>query len=446
MKQQFVRAGMTVVMAMLMGASLAAERTEQEQAVLVQLREVFAKQVGRQPAPEEEQRALDQYRNSVVNASVFAARIKGLAAGSASVQASPFVVPGAAAVVGAAPSISEDALAKKIADLGPGKANAKVEAGRDGFKVDGVPFLDPEGTVHTYAFDGQSGDITYAIRSGDGWVYKFMKAGMTADPVTIATGRMNPSSGWQVLTVTGKQLAGDTVAPVSRGLMVGRPGAAFRYEPGQGSKSSAIPDGWAMAQFQRGNVGGTRYILIERIDDSSNGGSLGGLFSAVQKIGATVGLNKKEDYALLNLDTGKQYLLNIQVDGKLRTVMSNCRRRNAVVNECRSSNSFESLYAEMGRNWGHYYWKANWYNTPTGPVAVTMENGVTDAFLLDLSSGKKVTAFHRGLGLTTLDSVQSPDGKLVVMADWMFETHRIDDALAHLRDNPDVNTPGGGKP
>ncbi|MBA4109826.1 MAG: hypothetical protein C0487_09575 [Leptothrix sp. (in: Bacteria)] len=173
---------------------------------------------------------------------------------------------------------------------------------------------------------------------------------------------------------------------------------------------------------------------------------MGGLFSAVQKIGATVGLNKKEDYALLNLDTGKQYLLNIQVDGKLRTVMSNCRKRNAVVNECRSSNSFESLYSDVGRNWGHYYWKVNWYNTPTGPVAVTMENGVTDAFLLDLSSGKKVTAFHRGLGLTTLDSVQSPDGKLAVMADWMFETHRIDDALAHLRDNPDVNTPGGVKP
>ncbi|MBA4109827.1 MAG: hypothetical protein C0487_09580 [Leptothrix sp. (in: Bacteria)] len=237
-QQQFVKAGMAVVMAMLMGASLAAEPTEQEQAVLVQLREVFAKQMGRQPTPEEEQRALDQYRNSVVNASVFAARIKGLAAGSASAQAA---VPGAIAVVTAAPSISEDALAKKIADLGPGKANAKVEAGRDGFKVDGVPFLDPEGTVHTYAFDGQSGDITYAIRSGDGWVYKFMKAGMTADPVTIATGRMNSSSGWQVLTVTGKQLAGDTVAPVSRGLMVGRAGAAFRYEPGQGSKGSAIP-------------------------------------------------------------------------------------------------------------------------------------------------------------------------------------------------------------
>lgn len=175
-------------------------------------------------------------------------------------------------------------------------------------------------------------------------------------------------------------------------------------------------------------------------------GGLGALFSAVQKIGATVGLNKKEDYALLNLDTGKQYPLNVQVDGKLRTVMSNCRKRNAVVNECSSSTSFESLYSEIGRNWGHYYWKINWYNTPSGPVAVSMENGVTDAYLLDLQTGKKVQAFHRSLGLTTLDSVQSPDGKLTLMADWMFETHKIDDALAYLRDSPDVNVAQTEKP
>jgi hypothetical protein len=273
MKKQVVRAAMAVVVAMLMGGSFAAEPTEQEQAVLVQLREVFTKQMGRQPTPEEEQRALDQYRNSVMDASAFASRIRGLAAGGASAQAFPTAAPAAATSAAAVPSISEDALAKKIADLGPGKVNAKVESGRDGLKVDGVPFLDPEGKVTTFAFDGQSGDITYAIRSGGGWVYKFMKAGMTAEQVTIASGHMNSSSGWQVVTVTGKQLAGDTIAPISRGLMVGRTGAAFRYEPGQGSKGSAIPDGWTMAQFQRGNVGGTRYILIERIDDSSSGGT-----------------------------------------------------------------------------------------------------------------------------------------------------------------------------
>lgn len=438
--------GLAAAMALGSGMLMAAERTEQEQAILVQVRDVFAKQMGRQPTPEEEQRMLDQYRNSVMNASAVAARFQNLASGGAAALVPSTTAPNAVPAAVTPAALTEDALARKIADLGAGKPGTKIESARDGLKLDGMPYLDPQGQIKSFAFDSISGDITYAIRAGDTWIYKFMKAGSDADPVTIATGHMSPSSGWQINTLTGKQLAGDTVVPISRGLMIGRAGATFRYEPGKGSKGAAMPDGWVMAQFQRGNVGGTRFILIERIDDSASGGGLGSLLSAVQKIGATVGLSKKEDYALLNLDTGKQYPLNVQVDGKLRTVMSNCRKRNAVVNECSSSTSFESLYSEIGRNWGHYYWKINWYNTPSGPVAVSMENGVTDAYLLDLQTGKKVQAFHRGLGLTTLDSVQSPDGKLTLMADWMFETHKIDDALAYLRDNPDVNVAQTEKP
>ena len=74
------------------------------------------------------------------------------------------------------------------------------------------------------------------------------------------------------------------------------------------------------------------------------------------------------------------------------------------------SNSFESLYTDIGRNYGHYYWSVDWYMTPTGPIAVTMENGQKDVFIIDLKSSRKVNAFHRALGISSLDVTQSPTG------------------------------------
>lgn len=423
--------------------SLAADLTEQEQQVLVQVREVYAKQMGRQPTPEEEQRMLDQYRNSVMNASAMAVRMQALASGGG---AALLATPPAQAPVAqsnATPAIGEDAMAKRIEALGPGKPNSRIENARDGLKIDGAPYLDPEGKIMAFAFDVLTGDVTYGIQAGEGWIYKYTKAGSDADPVTIATARLQQGS-WQVTTATGKQLVGGRVTPLAKGLLVAREGSAFRYEPGKGTKSSAIPDGWIMAQFQRGNVGATKFVLLERIDDSKSGG-FGSVMSAVSTLGALVGVSKKEDYALMHLETGKLYPINVQLDGKSSTVLTNCRKRNAVVNECKSSYSFESLYSGRDRNWGHYYWKANWFATPQGPVAVTMENGVTDVYLLDLSSGKKVNAFHRGLGITSVDSEQSPQGKLSLSADWMFETHKIEDAETFLRDNPDVTVADAAK-
>lgn len=423
-----------VVMAAAVGA---ADLTDQEQSLLTQIRDSYAKQMGRQPTPEEEQKFLEQYRQSLINANVMAARMKAMAGGQGFGGMQLSAPPAVAPVVAPQATISEETLAKQIEALGRGQANLKIESAKDGLKVDGRAILDPEGQIKASAFDVLSGDVTYGISVGDNWVYKFMKAGSNSEPVTFATARFAQGE-WQVRTVTGKQLVGTSVTPMARGVMVGRVGSAFRYEPGVGNKSAAVPEGWTLAQFQRGNVGATQFVLLEKVEEPRGSGSLNSMLGAVSSMGAIMGISKKEDYALMHLGTGKLYPINVQLDGKERTVMSNCRKRNAVINQCSSSYSFESLYSGTGKNWGHYYWKANWYSTPDGPVAVTMENGVSDVYLLNLTTGKKVSAFHRGLGITSFDSIQTPDGKLALAADWMFETHKIDDALTYLRENPDI--------
>ncbi|MCC6199510.1 MAG: hypothetical protein IT466_01905 [Moraxellaceae bacterium] len=279
------------------------------------------------------------------------------------------------------------------------------------------------------------GRLPYSIPSGEGLVFKYMKAGSSAEPISFASVSYGASDA-TVNTTTGK-MAGSVVTPTATGLLVYRGGSVFRYEVGKGIKSFTVPDGWAPTPIQRGNVGATGFILLERIQMSADAaGGLGGLFNAAKSLGATAGLNKKEDYALLNLETGALFPLNVQAEGKTQTVLSNCVKKNSLVNECSKSHSFESLYTDIGRIYGHYYCSVDWHMTPTGPIAVTMENGQKDVFIIDLQSAKKVNAFHRALGISSLDVSQSPNGVVALKAGWMFKTFPIEDAVKYLNDSP----------
>lgn len=397
-----------------------APMTPQEQSSMTIIRQVYAQQMGRMPTPEEERQVLDTWRKARLPAS-----------GARSVSLAPSAEP---AATGTNP---EDQLAQRIAALGAAKTKVSIEGVRDGLRIDGISYLDPEGQVNTYAFDALTGDITYTIRSGQEVIYKYLRAGSNGDAITLATARQMPN-GWQINTVTGKSFSGDAVVPLAKGFMVSRSGSVFRYEPGQTSKGTPVPQGWNMAQFQRGNVGATRYVMLERIQpEQDSSSSLGSLIGAISVLSATAGIGKHEDYALLNLDTGKMYPLNIQADGKLYAQMSNCRRVNMFVSNCATVNSFESLYVRGGdRNYGHYYWKANWYSTPSGPIAITLENGVADIYALDLNSGKKATIFHRTLGIAEFNSSQNPEGIINVAAKLAFERKEVADAAAFLQQAP----------
>lgn len=428
---------LSILLTLAAGTSLAADLNAQEQATLATMRESFTRQAGRAPTPAEEQALLGLFRNA------------GARLGAAAMGPAAMAQPAAAVAGPAAAAITEEALVQRLAAMGSARTKVRIEGARDGLRIDGQSFLDPEGQVATYAFDVLTGDITYTIRNGNAVVYKYLRAGSDADPVTLATAQP-VQGGWQVVTVTGKTFSGDAVTPLAKGFLVSRSGSVFRYEPGKSAKGTPVPAGWVMAQFQRGNVGATRYILLEREQpapgQSAGGlGALGGLFDAAKTLGATAGLAKKEDYALMHLDSGKLYMLNIQVDGKLYTFMSNCRKRSLFVNDCANANTVESLYtAGNDRNYSHYFWKANWYATPTGPIAVTLENGVADVYVLDLDSGKKATVFHRALGLSKFDSGQGPDGTVGVQANLAFDHQEIADAGKFLQDYVPTAAAGGG--
>ncbi len=195
------------------------------------------------------------------------------------------------------------------------------------------------------------------------------------------------------------------------------------------------PDGFIPTRWQRGDVLGTGYILLERMD---SGSASSGLLNALKGLGSTLSVATIDDYQLLNIDTGAMIPMNIPKAGKDVGEYSGCRKQNALVNKCAKVDFKESLYTELGRNLSHYFWRINWYSTPVGPILIAQQNGLRDITVQNLKTDKKIVALSRGLGIAGFDTNQSSDGKIRIRAKMGFSTETVDDAVQLL----ELQSPG----
>lgn len=403
------------------------EWTPQEQKMVLQMRAAYEKQ-GLPFTEEQAGVSVKTMREKI-------ARMTGqMAAWQA---AGPGAIAGAAAAADApppVPSSGEEELGARYAQIPAKTGEVQIAGRRDGFIVNGQPFIDPEGPITHYAFDVVSGNIGYVIHSGGGDIIKVTRAGTSAEPLKIASAKP-AAGGWQVLTATGKTIAGSRYSVTPSGLLVSRPTAAFVYQPGKGITNFAVPEGYLLAELQRGDVGSTAHVLLERDPGKAAGGPLGSL----KELGSIFGAAKQQHYALIDVATGRLHALDIPVSGKKTTALSGCQRQNDYVNKCSTATRFESLYDTNGApNDGHYYWRVMWLNTPSGPLAISLEGSLTTLYVTDLSTGKKVTAFHRSMGISGFTVDQRPDGTVGIKARLGFSTEELADAVAFLQASNDV--------
>lgn len=374
---------------------------------------------------EEAQVAVEGMRNQM-------ARMMGSVA---AMKAMPQIAKTAPALAPAAPSATggntEAQMASTLASWPPKPGTFRLRERQDGFEMNGQIVIDPEGRIISVAGDPVSGAVTYAVRGAQGVRIKAMSSADPGRTLVIATGRQG-SSGWELTTATGQHLSGQTVSILSDGFLVGRETAAFRYKTGSGVTNVPIPQGWLLTPLQRGDVGGTGHVLLEK-SEAVGTTSASRLFSSLQSISATLGASRKEDYALLNIESRKLLPLNIQADDKNVHVHSECRKRNRMINECAKMDSFESLYkTDGGQNIGHYYWRVHWVNTPSGPMAFTLEDGFGKLYLTDLRTSRKVVALQRGLGVADWEVLQREDGTVGLKGRLGLEWQEVPDVAALL--------------
>ena len=327
----------------------------------------------------------------------------------------------------ALPTITQEELTAKINALGKANGFIQFTQKKEGFAINQRNYIDPEAKVMNFAFDGVSGMVTYLAEVVPGqYLIKTMQAQSSAEPVVIANARKVGGT-WEVTTMTGKRLTGSAIVMGSRGFTLNRENGAIIFDATSGMKTASLPDGYAIADYQNGDAIQTRFLLLEAIPPADDNEKLMGTFKS---LGSHFGLSKKEDYGLMNLDTGKAVMFNISSDAKNQNAcVQRGQQINSFMNKCEKSVSFESLYDQAGQpNVGHYYWRVMWVNTPSGKtIAVTIEDGVKRLIATDLSSGKKVLLKERMMGINQFKIYQNGQGKIFADVQLGFSNETVED-------------------
>lgn len=386
--------------------AVAEDLTREEEATLREMRKA-AKAQGYTLTPELEKMALDTARRMQAQALGLQAAANAMhaAAASGAEVAAPMSAPSVAAPP---PSSREPQPAASL--VLPPKEDARVthfEDLADGFKANGQPWLDPEGQIDLYAANPATGEVTYLVAQGAGrFLVKHANVNSTLGPVTV--GQLAKLQGRQEYEgVDGQRLAATSFILTGRGLLGYRPGALFHLEFGQPSKPYSMPEGFQVSPWQTGDVSGTGYVLLYRrhVDDGSIG-------SFIKSTKATFGKNTDADVMFFNLHTGKT----------VPTGVSGHKIHDG-------PNRYDDMRLRDNQ---HIYWRARWYSSAAGPIAMVREDGPARLAVINLDTGARAIAFERRAGLGDWELAPTQDGKLHFRGSWAFKKHEIEDVAALL--------------
>jgi hypothetical protein len=334
-------------------------------------------------------------------------------------------------------TITQDELSNRIKGLGLSPAFVQFEQRKDGVKIDQRAYIDPEGKIVKYGYDSFSGLVTYMVEMTPGqYIIKTMQAKSANEPIMIARATYQGTT-WDVMTVTGKHITGDSLVVGSNGFTVSRDASAISFDTTKGLRSVGLPENYTVADFQNGDITQTGDILLEILPSTEKSGQLLG---SLQALGSHFGLSKKSDYGLFNIESGKFITFDIASEDKNQNECVQRQYVNSVAYKCKKSFSYESLYDQFGKpNVGHYYWRAVWMNTPSKkPISITIESGVKKLIATDLTTGKRVLLKERIMGINQFNVKQNPDGKISVDVQLGFDHETIDDVENLLNTQPAI--------
>lgn len=394
--------------------------TPQQAQMLKQMKKGFRQSMGRDPTAEEEQQFLAAMGNTQIKllgaiAGLTSAQFDRPPAGQPNPMPAPVSAPSPAAAPSTANTPSNGALLVLMQSANADGNFAIFERKSDGFLINGQPFIDPDGKILDFGADAATGLVTYLVDDGAGAaLVKLYNAKAKGHPVVA--GRLRANGNRSTFEgVDGQTAGGETIVPMSRGLLVTRDESIVLVDWETGVSAKSLPEGFHAAAYQNGDVAGTRNILLERTRNPSPLGGYGSLKELFGKSDAS-------DYSFYNLDTGN--LVSLQFT----------RGKNEATFDTPAGRiTRESIREEDGRpNYSHYYWSINWTNSKHGPLAVAIEKGLQDLNLIDLQTGTKHNVVHRGAGIQRFELVPLPDGDFEIRGGWSFKDHpiRASDVLA----------------
>jgi hypothetical protein len=256
------------------------------------------------------------------------------------------------------------------------------EKKRDGFTINGVRYFDPEGEIANFGANSLTGEVSYFVKTGGRslktFVIKYMKAKSSDAPITLAYGTVGEDY-IKLKTATGRVMTGKDGFNTSKGFVILREETGFLYTVGKGITSFAAPDGYHIAKYQQGDLESTGFVLLEKnkVASSHKANPIMGIVESASSLGSALGINEKNDYALMNVKSGKLVELNISYDKAARN---------------------NPLFMENGlRNSTHYFWRIRWFKGLHGIYALYQPNA-SKKKALELNTGKEKTLFDSIIG------------------------------------------------
>lgn len=313
---------------------------------------------------------------------------------------------------------------------------------RDGFKANGKPYFDVDGAIANFGADMSTGHVTYLIDTSNGEaLVKHHNINSQHPAFVVGTLRINDERA-MFQGADGTTAAGSGVIPTADGLLFTREGSMVRYQIGRPPVAFQVPEEWIIAEYQNGDVSGTRFVLLERANKSVNS-----LKSAGDAVGRMFGKrDESEDYAFFDIQNGSLIALNMNMDYKKVGQGTGCKRQNALVNKCSGWEQWTSIWKPDGSpNTYHYCWALTWQQTRFGPIAVAMENGGREVNIIQLASGERTNAFHRALGIHEFYASPTAAGSIKIRAQVGLKRQTIEDIAELLETTQQIDTSASGE-
>lgn len=301
----------------------------------------------------------------------------------------------------------------------------------DGLFVDGRPYLDNAGRIVDSAVDEAGGRAYYIVDLGGGSAaLKRLDLASLGEATTVGS-LVRTRDGVQFATERGLRTAALHVRATTHGAAFFRDASLVLFDEAKGLSSYAVPPGVYLAEYQNGDIAGTRHVLVRRYTAEARPQAL--MRDTVEIGRELIGRRDPSfDFALLSLDTGNLLPLNIRASRNETGFAYGCIPHDTLTRECLGWVGYEAIFDPDGRpNWSHYFWSLTWRRSIYGPVAVVMEDGLKEVNAVLLLDGSRHTVFRRWAGIQYFAVEPSSTGDLSIDATWGFRVHsrKLSDAL-----------------
>lgn len=256
-----------------------------------------------------------------------------------------------------------------------------IKAWRYGYQSEeNYRYIDPLAPIVEASGFSATGWVTYLVKGDGSNDYIVKRANFAKDTDPEVLGHLEGyRREWRFTPVGQPTTAGYGYHLTSKGLVLLRTPSVFTYFPTKNPRATLLPEDWQLAWHQKGDIENSRLLIVKKRAPK-------GFEPGRHQIG------------FFDLDKNRM----------LPTI-------------------FEMTFipdSEEAQFGNRFYL----YDTPRGPITITLEDGINQVVVRNVKTGEKRIAFHRDAGIARIKAQQVNTGRISVEAAVGFSDEAIYDA------------------